>query len=212
MAWPFGGDKKAVFLICGVPAAGKTTVCDIAKEKERWSVLNFADEMVKFRTQEYPDFSRADLHRLALEERKALQGSALHEIKKQINRGHPTLIQSHIVVEYNKTFVPGLILDETLANLHVRGVFVIEAPASDIVGRRERSAKYADYSKDTEFVAQHMRYTDIAALSLAFKACCPFAKIKNPAVSASGGVHPAASELVDRVNSLLSELNLKGTA
>jgi adenylate kinase len=208
MPWNLWGEKKSIFLICGVPAAGKSTVCEIAAEREKWSVLNFADEMLEFKRQEDPEFSRADLHGLMVEERKALQGSTLHEIKKKLNRGHPTLIQSHVVVEFKENiFIPGLILDENIANLHVKGVFVLESRAEDIVERRTQNAKYAGYSKDSAFIAQHMQYTNMAALGLAFKASCPFAIIPNPQWKNPGEIHPAASELVDHINSILLQPN-----
>jgi adenylate kinase len=187
------------FLICGVPASGKTEICRrILTKRRNWIGVNFGQLMIDAgRDRSYLKQSDG-LFGISHDRRLDLQHTALEELGKKCGNKVKTvcLIEGHLLVEQPDRFFPGIIPShEHVKTAHLSGIGVISVAPADIKNRRARSSNYSRFSDREEFIAKHVDLTEKVASYFSFSIGIPFFVISNPG---DGDPNEAINQVADR--------------
>lgn len=194
-------------LVCGVPATGKSDICDEVAKREGWENVNFADLMYQLGQRRGLITRREDLASLGTKARNQLQNRTLLELDDVTARAGADkvcLIEGHLLVEQNNRYVPGIVVTPAhLEAAQIAGVAVIKSAVEDIIERR-KSPRYSRNNKDKNFIEKHIVLTESAAAAFALIAGAPLFIIENNNIPApASGVDGAAEKLMRVITELL---------
>jgi adenylate kinase len=172
-------------IVTGIPGVGKSTVCAAIAEARDLRVWEFGEEMAAEGIANGSLSDYADLERLALPDRIALQSAVAERIA--VDRPTESIVAAHLVVSAPEGFVPGLPL-AVLRKLAPVAIVLLSAPVAEVRRRRPDGA-------DETVLASHATVLEIAAVKLSTDLEVPLSIVAN--------VDGALAEAVALVSSVL---------
>jgi adenylate kinase len=127
-------------VLTAVPGAGKSTICNHLKEKNKDLIIaNYGDYIIKIAEEMFPNKikKREDVRKIPRKEYKDLQIQAAYELNKI--KGN-IIIDTHLSLKTPTGFYPGLI-PTTLEILNPDIIVILEFNPRDVIKRRELDRK-----------------------------------------------------------------------
>jgi adenylate kinase len=125
-----------MYIVMGMPGAGKTTVLKKAMEKKKgYEVVNYGDMMVEIAQKKFKVKNRDEMRKLDFEKQKSLQ---LEVEKRLIKLSHTIdriILDTHCSIKTPHGYLPGLPM-RLLEKLKVDGLVLISADIDEIIRRR----------------------------------------------------------------------------
>ena len=135
-----------MYVVMGLPGAGKTTILKRFKEKHpNWKILIYGTLMIE-KAKAFGVKDRDELRKSPIELQKKIQKEVAKELSKIEEK--EVILDTHATIRTNNGYWPGL-PKEVLEMLKVEGIILITAPYKEILERREKD-KTRQRDKETE--------------------------------------------------------------
>ncbi len=125
-----------MYIIMGMPGAGKTTVLKKAMEKKTgYEIVNYGDIMVASAQKKFKVKNRDEMRKLDFEKQKSLQLEVEKRIIKLSYTIDKIILDTHCSIKTPRGYLPGLPM-RLLEKLKVDGLILISADMDEIIRRR----------------------------------------------------------------------------
>ncbi len=165
-----------MYIVVGLPGAGKSTVLSKFKEKNsEWRIIVYGTLMFEI-AKEFGINDRDEMRKSSLELQRKIQkrvGEELSKIKEE-----KVILDTHAAIKTNTGYLPGLPFD-VVKNLRVEGVILITAKAEEILERRERDKSRKRDKESKESIEQHDLINKAMCSSYAVLSGAPFSIVEN---------------------------------
>ncbi len=167
-----------MYIIMGVPGAGKSTVINKFKEKnEGWEVVNYGTLMFeiakKFGINDRDEMRKADINL-----QKKIQKEVGEELSKISREKEKLILDTHASIKTKKGYMPGL-PESLLKGMKVNGIILITADAEEIDKRRKKDKSRERDSESIEEIKKHELINIAMCSNYAVISSCPFSIIRN---------------------------------
>jgi adenylate kinase len=149
-------------VITGVPGVGKSTVINAAAEASKLKVVVYGTEMFQLAKERGLVEHRDQMRTLPSETQRELQEAAA----KRIAGMGDVIVDTHCTIKTPRGFLPGIPAWVAQA-LRPKQFILVEAPAKDIVARRNNDPTRARDPDSEEDIANHQAMNRSAALAVA---------------------------------------------
>ncbi|MHA1713896.1 MAG: adenylate kinase [Candidatus Ranarchaeia archaeon] len=143
-----------IFIIAGVPGAGKTTVLNEVKKRvrERFKTVSFGTEMLEYCRSQKLVYNRDDIRKMSL----ATQRQAQYQTAKRIAAlPGDILLDTHCTIKTATGYINGITKDMVLL-LKPKAVILIDAHEIEILGRRKKDKKQRNRTIESfEEISEH---------------------------------------------------------
>lgn len=127
-----------MYIVMGMPGAGKTTVLSKAMEKKKgYEIVNYGDIMLETAYKKYNIGSRDEMRKLDVAKQKYLQRVVEKSLIKLSLTIDKIILDTHCSIKTTNGYLPGLPL-RLLEKLKVDGLILISADLDEIIRRRTR--------------------------------------------------------------------------
>lgn len=161
-------------IITGVPGVGKSTVIEAAQKAKGYHVVVYGTEMFNVAQAKGLVKSRDEMRRLDPHVQREIQETAAHSIAAMGD----VIVDTHCTIKTPKGFLPGIPAWVAQA-LRPTQIILVEAPARDIVARRNNDASRARDPDTEEDIAAHQAMNRDAAMTVATLTGATVAVIQN---------------------------------
>jgi len=126
-----------MIILLGIPGAGKTTVLnELLKQLPEFRVVNWGDRMLELAKARGLVANRDEMRKLPLEKMAPLQSEAAESFARETGKW---ILDTHCSVRTQNGYFPGLPF-RLLGKMQVEKLVLLEAPAGDILARRNSDA------------------------------------------------------------------------
>ncbi|MEM2948369.1 MAG: adenylate kinase [Candidatus Anstonellales archaeon] len=127
-----------MYIVMGMPGAGKTTVLAKAMEKKKgYEMVNYGDMIFELAKKKHKVKNRDEVRKLPPAKQKALQMEVEKRLIKLSNTIERIILDTHCSIKTPSGYLPGL-PQRLLEKLKVDGLILISASIDEIMGRRAR--------------------------------------------------------------------------
>ena len=125
-----------MYIVMGMPGAGKTTVLKKVMEKKKgYEIVNYGDIMFESARKKFKVKTRDEIRKLDFEKQKSLQLEVEKIIIKLSRTIDRIILDTHCSIKTPRGYLPGLPM-RLLEKLKVDGLVLISADIDEIIGRR----------------------------------------------------------------------------
>lgn len=174
-------------IITGVPGVGKSTVIDAAQKAKGYRVVVYGTEMFNVAQQRGLVKSRDEMRKLDPSVQREIQEAAAHAIA---NMGD-VIVDTHCTIKTPRGYLPGIPAWVAQA-LRPKQFILVEAPAADVVKRRNNDPSRARDPDSEEDIAGHQAMNRAAAMAVATLTGATVAIV----VNADGAVDETRDQIV----------------
>jgi len=185
-----------IVVVTGTPGVGKSTVIARAIEKLRstgteYELVNYGDFMLKVAKDKANVSDRDEMRKLPHGLYQEIQNKAADDIARVAER-RPVLLDTHCTVKKPEGYYPGL-PRWVLERLQPEVIVVIEAPPTEVLGRRTKDARRR---RDKELLAEIEEHQQLnRAIAMAYAAFTGAAV--RIIVNRDGKLNDAVEEMVE---------------
>ena len=185
-----------IVVVTGTPGVGKSTVIARAIEKLRsagivYEFVNYGDFMLKIAKDKANVSDRDEMRKLPHGLYQEIQNKAADDIARVAER-RPVLLDTHCTVKKPEGYYPGL-PRWVLERLQPEVIVVIEAPPTEVLGRRTKDARRR---RDKELLAEIEEHQQLnRAIAMAYAAFTGAAV--RIIVNRDGKLNDAVEEMVE---------------
>ena len=166
-----------MYIVVGVPGAGKTTVLnEFVKKNQEWKIINYGTLMFEI-AKEYGIKDRDSMRKSPVNIQRKIQeevGKRLAEISKEKN----TILDTHASIKTLKGYLPGL-PKKLLENINVEGIVLITAKPEEIAKRRSKDLTRKRDEENLKEIKEHELINKILCLTYSSISGAPFSMITN---------------------------------
>lgn len=162
-------------ILTGVPGAGKSTICNLLKEKIKGlAIINYGDYIFQVAKDLFPEIIkyREDTRKIHRKKYKEIQIEAAKKISQMEEN---VIIDTHVSLKTPFGFYPGL-TPETLNIIEPDGIIILEFNPKDVLMRREKdrmAGKRITRDKESESeISTHQQINRLYAVSYSSLSQC----------------------------------------
>jgi adenylate kinase len=143
-----------MYIIMGLPGAGKTTVLNgLKQEMPELKIMNYGDLMMEIMKEKYGIESRDEMRKkLSIDDQKKVQEMITEKLSAFKDRN--CVLDTHCAVKTPKGYLPGLPM-KTLSRITVDGLMLITANPEEIYERRKNDPSRARDHETLEDLRMH---------------------------------------------------------
>ena len=184
-----------MFIIAGVPGAGKTTILKKARERlEKVEVVVFGDIMYEIARERGLVKDRDEIRKLPMSVQVELQEQAAMRIEELARGDRDLIVDTHCLIKTPYGYFPGL-PQRVISRLRPSLIALIESNPRDIVRRRGKDVKRNRDLEEEEEIRDHQLMNRMAAVAYSALTGANIVIIRN----VEGKVEDAVNELVEVV-------------
>lgn len=165
-------------VVSGVPGVGASRICQEARRAlgDEYALVNFGDVMLEEALEHGLTDSRAGIGALPIRDQRMLQRRAGEYVARKAAEG-PLLVNTHLVIETDHGFIPGL-PDAVRADVNASAFVVVDASPGTIRDRRANSER--DYAEESRLTLEfHRQLQTVAAFTYSAASEAPVRHVSN---------------------------------
>lgn len=148
-------------IVTGVPGVGKSSVMDGVSKSFSVPIVNYGTVMFEEAQKRKLVAARDEMRKLPAETQRQIQAMAAERIGAMTD----AIIDTHCLIKTREGYLPGIPMT-VLTLIAPHAVVLIEAPAKEIFGRRQKDATRSRDADSLESIEEHQSLNRAAAAAM----------------------------------------------
>ena len=149
-------------IVTGVPGVGKSSVMDAVSKTFSVPIVNYGTVMFEEAQKRKLVASRDEMRKMPAETQRTIQAHAAERIGAMSD----AIIDTHCLIKTREGYLPGIPMT-VLTLISPHAVVLVEAPAREILGRRQKDTSRTRDPDSLESIEEHQAFNRAAAAAMA---------------------------------------------
>jgi adenylate kinase len=148
-------------IVTGVPGVGKSSVMEAVSKSFKVPIVSYGTVMFEEAQKRKLAASRDDMRKLPAETQRQIQSLAAERIGAMSD----AIIDTHCLIKTREGYLPGIPMT-VLSMIAPHTVVLVEAPAKEILGRRQKDQSRARDADSLESIEEHQALNRAAGAAM----------------------------------------------